>query len=536
MRSISIKLISIPLFFTFFLIGLNFNSERTSSEVMKSFQSVYYDRVVPLSELKKVSDLYAVNVIDAANKFNVGVLARDAFYSGVNSSIREAGDIFSKYRLTYLTPQEEILANDLDKKLGNLNEGIFEALDKHESMDLSNDEMIRKLYVMVDDIGGDVSALIQLQLDVSKETILESDQTLSSNSSLSWLLVMLSAILGGLGSYFFVNRELRNLPLMVNWIQSLESGDLSRIDIGKSNNELDIILDSLSNLSSQLNKTFSQANLSMEVINQKQNESIGLVEIGRSNSIKELSAVEQIATAATELSSTARDVADNAQSAEQSAIEANEIIKLSQGSLKNSTDATEKISKSISETQVVVNLLREHSERISSVVDVINNISDQTNLLALNAAIEAARAGEQGRGFAVVADEVRSLAGKTQQSTIDIQEIIAQLQEQSKQADESMGRNGELMSLTKSTTDELVQSFFAISEKVSAISDVNSIVATASEEQSAVTADISSQLENMSVLVQESLEGVENTVKANDSVLKVTTALSSELSFFKVEK
>jgi methyl-accepting chemotaxis protein len=333
-----------------------------------------------------------------------------------------------------------------------------------------------------------------------------------------------------------LNRRLSPISQFVEWISALSNGDLKSRKINKSNNELDLISDSLSVLTDQLNTTVLSINSSMDGINQKQDESIRLIEGNRSNSINELSAVELIATASTELSSTARDVADNAQRADQAAMEANEIIQQGQSSLKNSTDTTENVSQSISETQVIVNALREHSEHISSVVDVINNISDQTNLLALNAAIEAARAGEYGRGFAVVADEVRALAGKTQQSTIDIQEIIAQLQEQSKQAHDSMGRNVELMALTQSTTEALAQSFHAISEKVASISDVNSIVATASEEQSVVTNDISTQLENMSVLVQKNLDGVESSIKFNESVVEVTKALNNELSFFKVDK
>jgi methyl-accepting chemotaxis protein len=362
-------------------------------------------------------------------------------------------------------------------------------------------------------------------------------EVIGSTINLGWWLNGLLVMFVLLLSIVLVKSIVSPLNSIVSYIKEVsENKDLTNKVIVKSQGELGELCLAFNDFIENVKISLCRVNSSMKLIRQTQEESIELVEISRSNSLNELSSVEQIATASTELSSTARDVADNALRAEQSAMEANEIIQQSQVSLKDSTDTTEKIAQSISETQTIVNLLRDHSESISSVVDVINNISEQTNLLALNAAIEAARAGEQGRGFAVVADEVRALAGKTQQSTVDIQEIISQLQEQSKLADDSMMRNVELMGLTQSTTNELAQSFYAISDKVSSISEVNSIVATASEEQSAVTADISNQLENMNVLVQQNIEGVESTVRANESVVEMTKALDSELRYFKVDK
>ncbi|MEZ8709457.1 methyl-accepting chemotaxis protein, partial [Vibrio alginolyticus] len=122
------------------------------------------------------------------------------------------------------------------------------------------------------------------------------------------------------------------------------------------------------------------------------------------------------------------------------------------------------------------------------------------------------------------------------QSTVDIQTIITQLQEKSKQADDSMSRNVELMNLTKEATNELTESFAIISEKVTGISEVNAVVATASEEQSAVTQDISKQLEDINSLVQQNIKGIEESTNSNQEVGALAEKLQSELSFFEVKK
>ncbi|MFA0000457.1 methyl-accepting chemotaxis protein [Vibrio sp. 10N.261.46.A3] len=366
----------------------------------------------------------------------------------------------------------------------------------------------------------------------------EADEYFSSILTNFVLIVVVSSVAFYILNGWLISRALEPLFSMKRYFELLNAGDgdLTTRLSKKSNDEVgelvvlfNIFIDKLHGIIGKGIEISQELSLSI-------NKSDVVLRDGRNNSLNEQASIEQIATASTELSSTAKDVATHAQQAERAAIEANEVVQSGRDALESAIEITEKISISILDTQEVVNLLRDYSEQISSVVDVIDNISEQTNLLALNAAIEAARAGEQGRGFAVVADEVRALAGKTQKSTVDIQNIIEQLQEQSKQADESMERNVELMNLTRSTSDDLAKSFHSISDKVSGISEVNAIVATASEEQSAVTNDISKQLEHMSFLVHKNLEGIEESVSSNLSSVKITQDLNSELSFFKVDK
>lgn len=534
MKSISMKLLSVPLFFSLILVLVQVNSLSSSAKIMNSFNHVYVDRVIPLSSLKSVSDLYAVQIIDSANKFHLGILEVDDFYKNANSSLEIARNIYNEYLETELTSNEKDLAIILDNKIISLETNLPRLFSLHQRGEIPNAELIIELYQLIDSLGEELSDLIDLQLDVAKSELDFSYEYLSDTEFFNWCVIIISSIAAFLFSSFMMRRELQYLRYIIDWISELSNGSVSQNIIPKSNNELDEISASLALFSGKLKRFVNDNHVLMLGLGNNQSKLTGIIGSSQANAQNEISFVDQVAVAATELSSTADSVAQNAAAAESAATSAMEVISISSETLKRSEDIAEQISSSVHSTTTIVKDLRSHSEKISSVVEVINNISGQTNLLALNAAIEAARAGEHGRGFAVVADEVRALAAKTQQSTIDIQNIITQLQDQSLMADESMNKNVVLIDESLSISQELTEAFKSISDKVSSISDVNALVATASEEQSAVTQDISKQLEDINLLVQENLKGIEQTSSSNEDISELTKKLNDELSFFKI--
>jgi methyl-accepting chemotaxis protein len=246
------------------------------------------------------------------------------------------------------------------------------------------------------------------------------------------------------------------------------------------------------------------------------------------------SQIEQVATAMNQMSATAQEVARSAAAAVDSAQSVNQETVSGRALVESQVGSIQRLAGEIDQSVAVINQLASDSASISQVLDVIKGIAEQTNLLALNAAIEAARAGEQGRGFAVVADEVRNLAKRTQQSTEEIESMISKLQGGVGAAVKAMGASHQMADTTVSESGKVQQALENILGAVGMIVDQNQQIATAAEEQTAVAQDIDQNIVEISQAGERTAEGASHTEQASRELSGLVARLKQLISAFRV--
>ncbi len=248
----------------------------------------------------------------------------------------------------------------------------------------------------------------------------------------------------------------------------------------------------------------------------------------------QLAQTTHAATAMHQMKTAVRDVADNIHNMVTVTASVNEESSKGREAMELTTRQAGDLADGIERASTVITDLAQNSVQIGTVLDVIRGIAEQTNLLALNAAIEAARAGEQGRGFAVVADEVRSLASRTQESTEEINQMIESLQSGSQEAVSVMDQSKSQVEITVEQVTTIDATLAAIAESVNEINDMCAQIATAAEEQTAVAEEVNSNIDQINSMTQETAAGAEDTAKAGASLSKLVTELQQLVNQFRV--
>ncbi len=310
------------------------------------------------------------------------------------------------------------------------------------------------------------------------------------------LIVLISAIATAFLLLKTIVAPVKNINDAMEQIASGEGDLRQRIEIS-SKDEIGQLAESFNEFVSKIQHTVEQVMESSETLRAEMGHLQSLTSTIHTSTTHQQRDSEAVAAAVNEMQVTSRNVSDNAQEAANASQTANVELNNTNTILDSAVDSIRKLDREIETASEVINTLDQDVNNISSVIDVIQGIAEQTNLLALNAAIEAARAGEQGRGFAVVADEVRNLASRTQQSTGEIQAMIEKLQQGASQAVAVMQGSKESGEVTINAAGEASRSLSEILNAISLMNEMNTHIATAASQQSTVSEEVNSNVQRI---------------------------------------
>ena len=379
-----------------------------------------------------------------------------------------------------------------------------------------------------------INALADYQVERAKRRYDNAQAAYVQMRGLTIGIIVFGLLAAGVLGWWLVGAIRRPLFEMRDVLGKLNSGDLTHQVSYESDDEFGQMANDLNNAVSTQRQMISHVLNTVEQLATAGEELSAVTDQTTRTVSEQRSQTEQVATAMNEMTATVQEVAGNITQTADAAHEADAETQEGATVVQEAVEKINTLAQQIETSAQTIAEVEKNSEAISAVLDVIRGIAEQTNLLALNAAIEAARAGEQGRGFAVVADEVRTLAGRTQQSTEEINEMIEKLQSGSRRAVEVMEQSREQSQSAVEYAARSGDALRTISDAVQKISQMSAQIASAAEEQRAVSEEINRNIVHINDLAEQTASGAEETATASQDLSRMASDLQGLVMQFKV--
>lgn len=500
-----------------------------------AFETTYRDRILPLAQLKIVADQYAVNIVDTTHKANHQTLSPEAAQKLIRDAQAKLQTEWQAYSATEMTADETAIVKETLTRMQAADREIdrVEQILAQKDMEALNQFARTALYPAIDPVSASISKLVDLQLSEAKNNFELAQRNFASTRQLTIGFIVCAVLFGALFSAWVIwgmSRKINALRDQLN--RATEHQDLTvRVAVSGSD-EIDTIAIAYNQLAGKMQSLVTNVAQAIDTVS-RETENLAsssdqvskASHLGAESTNSMAAAVEQMTVAISHVAENADDARHMGQAMLQRVADGGARIEKTVAEIRN-------IDHEVADAASKVAMLGADANKISSVVGVIKEVAEQTNLLALNAAIEAARAGEQGRGFAVVADEVRKLAERTAAATVDIQLMVSRIDEASKQAVNASNATVQRAHDCAIVADEAGMAIAEINLDVEREDHAIRNIADALNEQKASTQLIAQQVEVVAQMTDENTSAVQSMSQSAQLLEKMTQNLRSEVNLF----